>query len=65
MSFTLEQLEAVERAIATGVTSVMYDGERVEYRSLSELIELRSRMRQELGLSTGFGRRYAVFNPGT
>lgn len=46
--FTLSQLNAVEAAIASGQLSIVYDGKRIEYRSVTELTKAREMMRAEL-----------------
>jgi hypothetical protein len=51
MAWTQENLEALESAIAQGANSVTYGNKTVHYRSLSEMMQLRNLMRQELGLS--------------
>jgi hypothetical protein len=67
MSFTTEQLAALEEQIASGV-SRMRHGERDEtFQSLDDLIALRDRMRAELGLAgtdNGRTQRYATFSKG-
>lgn len=55
-SFTLEQLQTLERAIAKGVFKVKYQDREVTYRTLNEMLKLRSVMRQCLGLSKSGGR---------
>lgn len=55
-SFTLEQLQTLEAAIAKGVFKVKYQDREVTYRSLNEMLKLRSVMRQCLGLSKSGGR---------
>jgi hypothetical protein len=62
MAFTQQQYEDLVAAIAEGVTVVMSNGRRVEYRSLSEMMKLKSVMEEELG-AAGAGRRrhYASF----
>ena len=50
MAFTLAQLEALESAIALGVTRVKYQDKEQEYRSLKEMRELRAQIRRELGM---------------
>ena len=37
MSYTADQVAALEAAIASGVTSISYSDKRVEYRSLADL----------------------------
>ncbi len=48
MAFTLTQLAAMEAAIASGEASVAYDGKRVEYRSIDDLMKAREVVRAEL-----------------
>lgn len=50
MTFTLENLEALNEAIATGTRRVRYSDKEVEYRTLREMLDLRDLMRRELGL---------------
>lgn len=57
MAYTSQQLEALESAIAQGVTKVKYADKEVEYRSLDDMIRLRNIMRQELGMSGGIASR--------
>lgn len=68
-NWTTTQLEALERAIAAGTRSVEYvDGgrtNRVEYRSLTEMMALRDRMRADLGITkAGSRRRVASYRSG-
>jgi len=57
MAFTLNQLNALDSAIASGQLSVNYDGKSITYRSVSELMKARDVIRSELAasgqLSTG------------
>ena len=53
MAFTTAQRDALEAAIARGVTSVTYDGIRTEYRSLSDMLELLGRMDAQLSEAAG------------
>ena len=46
--FTVAQLEAIERAIASGTLKVRYDGKEVQYHSLAELMNARQVIRDEL-----------------
>ena len=48
MAFTVTQLEAIERAIASGTLKVRYDGKEVQYQSLTELMQARRMIREEL-----------------
>lgn len=60
MAYTQTQLDALDEAIASGTLVVMYDGKRVEYRSLDEL--MRARRIVERGLS-GAAARVTGWNP--
>jgi hypothetical protein len=55
--FTLERLEAVEIAIASGELRVKYQDREVEYRSIDELLKVRSLMREKLGLKNNCGEK--------
>jgi hypothetical protein len=52
-NFTDEQLKKLEAAIATGATTVKYSDKTVEYRSLSEMLQIRDIMRKALGYVSG------------
>ncbi|MGY3278137.1 phage head-tail joining protein [Bradyrhizobium sp. S3.7.6] len=52
MAFSQAQLDAIEEAIAAGSTSVSYEGKSVTYRSLDEMLRIRSIIRSALGLTT-------------
>lgn len=59
MAWSVEQLEALERAIASGKLSVQYQDRRVTYNSISEMLVARRLLRKELGLDgadQGLGR---------
>ena len=63
MAYTQQQYNDLVAAIAEGVLSVRFsDGRQISYRSLSEMMNLKSVMEEELGVS-GAGRRrhYASF----
>ncbi len=51
MAYTQQQLDALEAAIAEGALTVRYQDKLVTYRSLSEMMQIRSMMRDELGLT--------------
>lgn len=50
MAWTQAQLDAIDAAIAQGTRVVEYEGKRVEYLSLTEMITVRRLIRVELGL---------------
>lgn len=55
-TWTLENLEALESAMAQGVRKVEYNDRTVEYRSLNEMKQLRELMKRALGLNKRGGR---------
>lgn len=60
MSFTAEQLAALERALATGEQRVTFGDRTVEYRSVDELIAAIGVVRrglEEQAIATGAVRR--------
>lgn len=58
VAFTLAQLEAIETAIASGSLTVRYADKMRTYRSLDDLLRIRSTIRQALGLNgTGPSRQ--------
>ncbi|MDB0543046.1 hypothetical protein LBW59_15855 [Ralstonia solanacearum] len=49
MAFTLQQLHAIEEAIASGELVIQYDhGKKVEYRNMADLMQAYSTVRQAL-----------------
>lgn len=48
MAFTTTQLDALEAAIGTGELVVEYDGKKVQYRNMADLIRARDLVRSEL-----------------
>jgi len=52
MPYTQAQLDALEEAILSGASSVSYEGKSVTYRSIDEMLRLRTIMRKALGLLT-------------
>lgn len=65
MAFTLDQLNALDAALAAGVKKVKYADKEVEYASTSEMLRIRDLMIEELGLSDDkFDRKFGEFNSG-
>ena len=66
MAFTQTQLDALESAIAQGVLTVRYaDGKTVTYRSLDEMLNLKSQMEGDLGITaTKTTRKWASASKG-
>ncbi len=46
--FTLTQLEAIEKAIASGTLKVRYDGKEIQYQDMASLMNARNLIRDEL-----------------
>lgn len=46
--FTATQLEAIEKAIASGTLRVRYDGKEVQYQDMTSLMNARNLIRDEL-----------------
>lgn len=64
-TWTIEDLQALETAIAKGVLIVKYTDKEIRYRSLKEMLELRTIMRRSLGLDgANSGRRLAATSKG-
>ena len=42
------QLEAIDQAIASGLTEFSFDGQLSKYRSLSEMRDIRAELKREL-----------------
>ncbi len=62
--YTQADLNALNSAIATGARSVSYNGQKVEYRDLDEMLRVRDDMERELGTTKTKRRSRAVFNRG-
>jgi phage terminase small subunit len=56
-SYTLEQVQALEAALAQGVQTVEYDNQRITYRSASEMRRQLAEMKRSLGLTPRRDRR--------
>ena len=66
-NFTIEDLNALEQALAKGIRRVKYTDREIEYRSVDEMLKVRDVMRQCLGLNGDDGRgrrRLATTNKG-
>jgi hypothetical protein len=65
--FTIDQLIALDEAIAQGALIVRYADKEVQYRSLDDMLKLRDLMVREVGPATNIeprGRHYAQFSNG-
>lgn len=66
MAWIQSDIEALEKAIATGATRVKYADKEVEYRSLQEMLQTLDIIKKELGVttSTNNNRKYGSFSKG-
>jgi hypothetical protein len=64
MAYTPQQLEALDAAIAEGTLKVEYGDKKVEYRSLNEMLKIRTIIAAALGEGQPC-RTYASFSKGT
>jgi hypothetical protein len=63
MAYTLEQLEILKGAIAEGALEVKYGDKWVKYRTLDDMLRIKSEIEKELGLQTiKGGRTYGKFD---
>lgn len=46
--FTVTQLDAIEKAIASGTLRVRYDGKEIQYQDMASLMNARNLIRDEL-----------------
>ena len=63
MAFTIEQLNALDDAIAQGVLEVKYADKTVTYRSLAEMMRIRGLIERGIGRGSS-SRKYAVHSKG-
>ncbi len=65
MGYTILEYTKLKEAIAQGVTSVEYGDKKVTYRSLTEMLQIKKLMENELGISSKKpSRRYAEQSKG-
>lgn len=55
MAYTTADLEALDKAIASGTLAVQYGDRRVQYRSMDELIKARAHVAGQIAASAGRG----------
>ena len=48
MAFSQADLDALNRAVSRGESSVMFQGRQVQYRSIKDLLDARDRVRYEI-----------------
>jgi len=61
IGFTIENLKALEAAIADGAIKVKYSDKEIEYRSLKDMLKLRDIMKRELGLCSKGSAKKGLF----
>jgi hypothetical protein len=66
MPFTQTELDTLNTAIAQGALTVEYGDKKVTYRSLTEMMQIKSLMERELAPASQVnnGRRFASFSKG-
>lgn len=62
--YTIEQLNALEEAIAQGALEVEYNDKRIRYRSLDEMQRIVNSMKKALGLRAKVTRVYPKHSKG-
>lgn len=60
-AYTMEQYQTLCAMIAKGVTSIEVNGEKVTFRSLSEMRRIRTEMEAALGLNTRSQLTYPIY----
>lgn len=63
-TFTLENLAALNQAIATGAREVQYGDKRIAYMPLEQMLRIRNIMMQDLGIKGQTTRKYPTFSKG-
>lgn len=64
MAWTQSDLDAIEKAIASGALMVRYNDKQVTYRSISEMMQARDLIRKSLGKTNATQRFKANFSKG-
>jgi len=57
MAWTLDDLNKLKDAIATGAKRVKYADKEVEYKSFDDMVKAKNLIESELGLNSGQKRR--------
>lgn len=64
-NFTQADLDAIEKAMASGAKRVKYSDKEVEYNSFADMSKARDLIRKELGITDGrFGRIFSEHSKG-
>jgi hypothetical protein len=64
MEFTQSNLTAINKAITSGALIVEYDGQKITYRSMGELMRARDLIKSELTTVSRIRHSVATFNRG-
>lgn len=62
MAWTLTDLAAIERAIATGARRVRFQTHEVEYQSVADMMKVRDAIRAELDTDARPGVMFAEYH---
>ena len=62
--YTMEQYQTLCAAIGQGVTMVKYGDKEVNYRTLPEMLRIKSLMESSLGIKKTIKRKVASFTKG-
>lgn len=63
MDFTQANLDAINKALTSGTLTVECDGDKITYRSVSELLRIRDLIKSDLG-TPRIGSSVASFTRG-
>lgn len=64
MAYSQTDLDAIEKAIASGALKVKYADKEVNYRSLDEMLKIRDQIRRALGKTSLSGSLTPTFTKG-
>ena len=64
MAWTSDDLDRINKAIASGTLRVKFQDKEITYRSIEELQKIRRQIEEELGTSTKKTRVRAKFSKG-
>lgn len=64
MSWTQDDLDALERAIKRGASKIRFKDSDITYYGLNEMLKLRKLMQKELGLSKRSRRSNPAYSKG-
>lgn len=62
--YTTEQYQQLCAMLAKGVTSLEVAGEKIQFRSLDEMMRIKNMMERNLGLAATPGARYPSYRRG-